>query len=83
MKMQHIAVIFVIIIIPISIITSFYISTQIYTITLQTEYDTKLSDATYGAVKAFQINTVNNRYSTVSDSKIRDIEASVNTFLTH
>lgn len=80
MKMQHIAVIFVIIIIPISIITSFYISTQIDTITLQTEYDTKLSDATYGAVKAFQINTVNNRYSTVSDSKIRDIEASVNTF---
>lgn len=80
MKVQHIAVIFVIIILPITIITSLYISSQIDTITLQTEYNTKLSSATYGAVKAFQINTINNRYSTVSDSKIRDIEASINTF---
>ena len=30
--------------------------------------------------KAFQLNTINNRYSSVSNSKIRDIEASINTF---
>ncbi len=80
MKIQYIAVIFVIIIIPITMVTSAYISSQIDTITLQTEYNTKLSNATYSAVKAFQINTINNKYSTVSDSKIRDIEASINTF---
>lgn len=80
MKIQYIAVVFVIIILPIAMVMSSYIGTQIDTITLQTKYDTKLTEATYDAIKSFQINTVNNRYSTVSDSKIRDIEASINTF---
>lgn len=80
MKVQHIAVIFIIIILPISMILSYTIGTQIDTINLQTEYNMKLTDATYDAVKAFQINTVNNRYSSISNSKIRDIEASVATF---
>lgn len=43
-------------------------------------YSKKLQDATYDAIKAFQLNTVNNKYSSISDSKIRDIEASVSTF---
>ncbi len=80
MKIQYIAVIFVIIILPIAIVMSSYIGSQIDTITLQTKYDTKLTNATYDAISALQINTVNNRYSSVSDSKIRDIEASINTF---
>ena len=80
MKIQHIAVIFVIIILPIAMVMSSYIGSQIDTITLQTKYDTKLTNATYDAITAWQINTVNNRYSTVSDSKIRDIEASIKTF---
>ena len=80
MKIQYIAVVFVIIILPIAMVMSSYIGTQIDTITLQTKYDTKLTEATYDAIKAFQINTVNNRYSTISDSKIRDIEASISTF---
>ncbi len=80
MKIQYIAVIFVVIILPIAMVMSSYIGAQIDTITLQTEYNTKLTEATYDAIKAFQINTVNNRYSTVSDSKIRDIEASISTF---
>ncbi|MCI9177042.1 MAG: hypothetical protein HFJ28_00265 [Clostridia bacterium] len=82
MKIQHIAIIFIIIILPISMTVSAYIDSQIETIQLQAEYNAKLTDATYDAVKAFQINTVNNRYSSVSDSKIRDVEASVNTFYT-
>lgn len=80
MKIQHIAVIFVIIILPIAMISSSYINSQIDTITLQTEYNTVLNNATYDAIIAFQKNTVNNRYSSVSDSKIRDIEASIKTF---
>ena len=54
--------------------------TQIDIMDRQNEYRAKLSDATYDAVKAFQINTTNSYYSSVSDSKIRDIEAAVNTF---
>lgn len=80
MKLQSLAVIFVIIIIPISFVMSQYIQTQIDTITLQTSYTTSLNEATYGALKAFQINSVNNKYSSVSASKIRDVEASINTF---
>ncbi len=80
MKIQYIAVIFVIIIMPISLVLSSYIQNQIDAITLQTAYDKNLISATYDAVLAFQLNTTNNKYSSISDSKIRDIEASVNTF---
>ena len=82
MKMQHIANIFIIIILPIAMMMSSYIWSQIDTINLQITYNAKLTDSTHDAVKAFRINTVNNRYSSVSDSKIRDIEAAVNTFYT-
>lgn len=80
MKLQHLAIIFVIIILPISLVIGEYIQTQIDTIYLQTSYSKKLQDATHDAIKAFQLNTVNNKYSSISDSKIRDIEASVATF---
>lgn len=80
MKIQYIAVIFVIIIMPISLVMASYIQNQIDAITLQTAYDKNLITATYDAVLAFQLNTTNNKYSSISDSKIRDIEASVNTF---
>ena len=80
MKLQHLAIIFVIIIVPISMVMASYIQNQIDAIKMQTVYDKSLINATYDAVKAFQINTTNNKYSSISDSKIRDIEASVNTF---
>lgn len=47
---------------------------------MQTSYDTKLNNATYDALKAFQLNTINSSTSDITNSKIRDIEASVNTF---
>ncbi len=80
MKLQHLAIIFVIIILPISMVISQYIQTQIDTISLQTQYNNKLQTATHDAIKAYQLNTLNNKYSTLSDSKIRDIEASISTF---
>lgn len=80
MKLQHLAIIFVIIILPISMVITAYVQTQIDTISLQTIYTSKLQNATYDAIKAFQLNTINNKYSSVSDSKIRDIEASISTF---
>jgi hypothetical protein len=80
MKLQHLAIIFVIIILPISLVIGEYIGAQIDTIYIQTQYNTRLQNAAYDAIKAFQLNTTNNKYSSVSDSKIRDIEASINTF---
>ena len=80
MKIQYLAVIFVIIILPISLVFSEYINKQVETVSLQISYDTKLDNATYDAIKAFQINTINNATSDIADSKIRDIEAAANAF---
>lgn len=52
----------------------------VQTLNLQASYDTKLNNATYDALKAFQLNTINSSTSDLSNSRIRDIEASVNTF---
>jgi len=50
------------------------------TLDLQISYDSKLNNATYDALKAFQLNTINNTASDLANSKLQDIEASVNTF---
>ena len=81
MKIQTLAVIFVLIILPISIVLSEYVQVQINTVSIQTQYDSQLLSATYDAAKAFQKNTVNSWSSTITSSKIRDIEASANVFL--
>lgn len=82
MKLQNMTVIFSIIIIPVTLILSAYIGVQIDTAVLQQKYDTKLMDATHDAVVAFELNTINNKYSNNSDSMRRDIKASINTFST-
>ena len=80
MKIQDLAIIFIIIILPISIVLATYTQYQIQTINTQTLYDNKLSSATYDAIRAFQINTSENQLSELSNSKIRDLEGSVSTF---
>ena len=80
MKIQSLAIIFIIIILPISMVLSEYTKFQTKTLNLQSTYDSKLITATYDAVKAFKINTVNSSTSDISASKVRDIEASANTF---
>ena len=80
MKIQSLAVIFIIIILPISLVLATYTKTRVETISLQATYDSKLNDATYDALKAYQINSFKNDTSGLVNSKMRDIEASVNTF---
>lgn len=82
MKYQYLAVVFVIIMLPISLVFSAYIGAQLDTLDLQISYDTKLDNATYDAIKAFQLNTVNSSTSDIVNSKIRDIEAAANGFFT-
>ena len=59
MRIQDLAIIFIIIILPISIVLGAYTQMQISTISLQTEYDMKLIAATSDAIKAFQIKPPN------------------------
>ncbi len=80
MKLQNMTVIFSIIIIPITLILSAYIGTQIDIAVLQQRYDTALLDATHDSVVAFELNTMNNNYSSNADSIRRDIKATINTF---
>ena len=80
MKIENLAMIFVIIIIPIALVLSVLTQYQIQTLNTQTLYDNKLTSATYDALKAFQLNASNSTTSDLSNSKIRDLEASVETF---
>lgn len=82
MKIQSLAIIFIIIILPISIILSEYLRIQINTLNLQTSYDSRLTAATYDAVRAFQLNSLNSSTNDLTGTKIRDIEASAKIFLT-
>lgn len=80
MKLQTLAVIFILIMLPVSMVMSKYIETQIDTLVLQTSYDSRLSNATYDAVKAYQLNELNSNTQDIYSEKIRDIEASVKAF---
>ena len=80
MRIQDLAIIFIIIILPISIVLATYTQYQIQTINTQTLYDNKLASASYDAIRAFQINTSENQLSELTNSKTRDLEGSVSTF---
>ena len=80
MKIQQLAVIFVIIVVPISLVLSMYTTNNTEVLRTQAEYNSILLNATNDAVNAYQMNTLRNGYSTINDSKIRDISASVNSF---
>ena len=80
MKIQNLAVIFIIIILPISIVLSSFTKNRVNVISMQSTNDSKLNDATHDAIKAYQLNSFKNDTSYYANSKIRDIEASVNTF---
>ena len=80
MKIQGLAIIFIIIILPITIIIGEFASTQVEIFRLEQAYDSRLITATHDALKAFQINTFNDANSDIVDSKISGIEASANAF---
>lgn len=81
MKLQYLMVIFAIIIIPISLVISVYVQTQMDTIVLQTSYHNLLNNATYDAIKAFQLNENNSdSQQDITTEKMRDIQASISSF---
>ncbi len=80
MRLQDLVIIFIAIALPVIIVLSVYVGYQVDTATLQAMYDNKLVDATHDTIVAFEINSTSNKYSALSDSMIRDIEASINIF---
>lgn len=80
MKIQSLSVIFIIIIIPIAILMSEYIDNKITIAQTEVEYDSKLLNATYSAIKAYQLNTVNNAFGDVTTEDVKSTEAAAKTF---
>lgn len=80
MKLQHLSVIFVIIILPIVIVVSVYTNNLIKVADTKAEYDKILMNSTYDAVRAYQLNTLSNSFASVNESRLRDVKASANTF---
>lgn len=80
MKLQHLAVIFIIIIMPISMVLSTYVNNLIDVSNKEAKYDALLLNSTYDAVRTYQMNTMNNSFADVYASRVRDINASVNSF---
>ena len=80
MKLQTLTVLFIIIILPITMVVSQFIKTEISTITMQSTYDSRLNNATYDAIKSFQINESNSTTENIPTEKIRDVQASVQSF---
>lgn len=86
MKVQNLAIIFLVITIPLIMIVSYYLHLQQETLKLQAEYDTKLSASTKEAIKAFEVNTVDwsekeGRKKTSLNNR-GEAEAMINTFTT-
>lgn len=84
MKLQNLSIIFLVIVIPLIMILSYYLSLQQDTLKLQAEYDIKLGEATNEGIKAFEINTVD--WSEWISDKNRltereDASAAINTFI--
>ena len=80
MKLQNLTVIFIIIILPIILIVSLYISTGLKTIKYQSLYDTGLLNATHDAIYAFELNTAKNKYSDNAETKRNILKSSVKMF---
>ena len=79
MNYKKMSIIFLIMIIPISVVLSEYVHNQIDTLTLQTQYKTMLEDSTYDAILAYEMNTMSATVAKGEDNK-RYVLASVNTF---
>ncbi len=80
MKLSNLIVIFLALALPVILVLSFYVSLQVDTARLRGTYDSYLINAAHETMVAFELNTTRSRYSSIADSKIRDLEAAKNVF---
>ncbi|MBO4293718.1 MAG: hypothetical protein J5881_04970 [Clostridia bacterium] len=82
MGLDKLGILFIIIILPIALVLNTYTNTQVDTLNMQLEYDTKLNSSTYDAVKTYQINSLSEDASNLGDVRIGNINAAINVFFT-
>ena len=82
MKLESLIIVFLLIIIPITMVLSEYVDKRIEAEKTELNFNTKLLNSTHDAIKEYQLRTVNNEFSYDTNNKIVDIESSINTFFT-
>ena len=80
MKLQSLTIIFIIIILPVTLVLSAYIGYEIKTIEKQNLYNTGILSATHDTIFSFEINTKNDEYSNNPEYKRDILKAAVKTF---
>lgn len=82
MKLENLAVMFIIFILPITLVLSAYTGAKVDTLKYQIDYDDKLDQATSDAINAYKLNSYNNDESNIVNSRMENVAASVNSFFT-
>lgn len=80
MSIQNLSIIFIVIAIPIIIVSSYYVTQQQETLKMQASYDSKLGEATREAIKAYEINTVD--WANEKENTRKHTMAAMNVFMT-
>lgn len=82
MKLQYMIVIFIVVVLPISLVLAYYTDLQIDSMVIQVSYDTKLTDATHDAAAALHTNIMNNSsQATIYNVMRENVLAATNVFM--
>lgn len=82
MGLDRLGILFIVIVLPIALILNTYTNTQVDTLKMQLEYDSKLNACTADAVRTYQTNSLNEDASNLGDVRIGNINAAINVFFT-
>ena len=80
MKLQNLIIIFLAVALPVILILAIYVELQVDAATLKVQYNDYLVNAAHEAIVAYQLNTVNDKYSSNTDPKLRNITGALNIF---
>lgn len=80
MELQDATILYLALILPIILILNFSLSITMQEIRVENDYQNKLIDATRDGIKAFEINTSNEKFNDVTDALKIMVGASINTF---
>ncbi len=80
MKLQSMTVLYVLIILPLLLVLTFTLTHYTNVMRTRIDYRKKLIGATQDGIKAFELNTSQEEFSSVSDALKSIVEASINTF---
>ena len=80
MKLQSLTIIFIIIVLPVSLVLSAYIGFELKTIEKQNTYNSGVVSATHDAIFSFEMNTNSDNYSNNPETKRDIIKSAVKTF---